>query len=53
MRLSLIYWVALFTSIVFGGCKPDEEETLECSKNEVVRDYCCDDPSAEASARAR
>lgn len=47
MSFSSIRWVALFTSIVLGGCKPDEEETIECLKGEVVRDYCCDDPDVE------
>lgn len=52
MRFSHIHWVALFTSIVFGGCKSDpdeekeEEATLECSNGQVARDYCCVDPSS-------
>jgi hypothetical protein len=51
MSFAHILWVALLTSIVVGGCEPDEkekkkEEPLECSDGQVARDYCCEDPSS-------
>ena len=49
MKLTHIHWVALFASVVCGSCSPggDQQQALECSKSEEVRELCCDDPEGE------